>query len=115
MTKMSLQSKSIFNLAIQATAAVAGNTFVSATGATASAGAAALGVAYTDAAVGNTFTVSTVGTATVLAGAAITNGAAVEVDASGRAIPHASGVVVGYALSTASAAGSYVEVFLTAK
>lgn len=109
---MSLASKSIFNLSLTAPAAVAGNTFVAADGSTAAPGAAAIGVAYTDAAAGETFNASAVGTALVVAGAAISGGQAVEVGANGDAVPHNSGVIVGYALGSVAAAGSYVEVFL---
>lgn len=47
------------------------------------------------------------------AGAAVTIGSTVEVDATGRVVPRAAGVAVGIALETASAAGVKIAVLLS--
>jgi hypothetical protein len=81
-------------------------------GATAAAGAKALGVAAYDAVSGATVPVLRGGVVEVLAGAAITAGVEVEVNASGRAITLASGKSVGKACSSASANGDTIFVAL---
>lgn len=108
------QNISIFDLAVTASVAIAANTFVSATGATAAAAGNALGVATFNAAIGQVVTCNVIGTATVIAGAAIAKGDAVEVGATGFAITKATGVTVGRALNATAAAGEFVEVLLIA-
>jgi hypothetical protein len=80
----------------------------------ASAGADAIGVLQNDpAAAGRAASVAVLGVSKVVAGAAVTAGARVQSDASGRAIAAATGdVVLGRALTAASAAGEVIEVLL---
>lgn len=109
---MSQQSIEILSLPVKATAALTSRRFVTVAGAVPAAGANALGVARSDGATGETVAVDVLGTAVVEAGGAISAGAAVEVDASGRAVTQSTGVTVGRALEAAAAAGDFIEVLL---
>jgi len=109
---MSMQAISIFTLSIVASGAISKHRFVTHANAQAGAAANTLGVARTDAVMGDTLAVDVVGTAVVEAGAAITAGAAVETDATGRAVTLATGTKVGRALEAAAAAGDFIEVLL---
>jgi len=111
---MSQQSIEILSLPVKATASLTSRRFVTIGGAQAGAGATALGVARSDGAIGDQVPVDVLGTAVVEAGAAIVAGAAVEVDASGRAVTKNTGVTVGRALEAAAAAGDFIEVLLIA-
>lgn len=110
---MSQQSVSLLTLTLTAAGAIAANRFVTATGAQTGADGNAVGVAATAAALGERFPVVVKGTAIVEAGAAISAGATLKSDASGRAIAWAtSGAKVGVALEAATAAGQFIEVLL---
>jgi len=109
---MSMQSISILTLTALAAGAIAKHRFVTHTGLQAGAAANTLGVARTDAKLNDGLAVDVVGTAVVEAGAAIVAGAAIETDATGRAITKAAGVTVGRALQAAAAAGDFIEVLL---
>lgn len=104
-----------------ATTAIVPGRFVKITGpytvAQAGAGEAAIGVALeefdpqVDGRHGGV-AVRLLGVASVIAGAAITAGQALEVDAQGRAVPLATGKQVAVALSNAVSAGYEVDVIL---
>jgi len=74
--------------------------------------AAALGVAQSAGVTGDLIPVATDGVMLVECGAAVTAGAALDVDSVGRVINHAAGVIVGYAQNATTAAGQYVQVKL---
>lgn len=95
-----------------ATAALTQARAVSHAGAVPAAGARCLGFAKTGAAIGERVAVEVVGTTVAEAGAAIANGAALELDASGRVVTRSSGATVGSALGTAAAAGDKIEILL---
>lgn len=118
------------DITAKATAAITGKTFVRVSGnrtsgpglaataegsvyqmAPCGAGLRAHGVAAWDAANGEQFNVIVAGVVPVTAGAAITAGQEVEVDAAGKAIPLASGKAVGVAMSGASS-GQDAEIML---
>lgn len=106
------QKTALFTLSVAATAALSANTFITLTGATAAAGAAAQAVATTDADVGDLVPADVLGTTNVIAEAAIAMGAALQVGAAGGATPQvAGGVCVAYALEDA-AIGELLEVLL---
>lgn len=107
-------SSPLLTLTDIATAAIVAQRFVGFTGAQAGAGLNARGVAQEAAAIGNQFSVDVIGTTVVEAGAAIAAGALIECDATGRAITHAAGVVLGRLApgESAAAAGEFVEVVL---
>lgn len=110
---MSAQSKPVLTLTVTATGTIAENRFVTPAGAQAGADANTLGAARTAAVSGDKIPVDVLGTAVVEAGAAISAGATLKSDASGRAITWAtSGAKVAVALQAASAAGQMIEVLL---
>ena len=110
---MSMQSNSIFSLTLIASSALTANRFITPAGAAATAGANTLGVnRQTIGTAGYACTVDVIGTAIVEAGAAISQGATVQSDSTGRAITYASGARVGVALQSASTAGNFIEVLL---
>lgn len=110
---MSQNFTSLLALTVMAASAIAANRFVTPAGAQAGADANTLGASRSAAASGEKLPVDVLGTAVVEAGAAVTAGATVKSDASGRAIPWAtSGAKVGVALEAASAAGQLIEVLL---
>lgn len=106
------QNHSIYRLSVKATAAVIAQTFIDFTGATAAAAGNTAGVACTDGAVGDLVPTDRLGSAVVIAGAAITAGERLEVDANGHAVPHNAGVIVAVALEAAAASGQTIEVDL---
>jgi len=107
-----MQSKSILNLSVLAAGVIAAETFVTLAGATATAAGEAAGVAATDAESGDQFPVTVAGTAVVVAGGAITKGAAVEVGTGGKAVTQSAGVTVGIAVTAAAADGDRIEVLV---
>lgn len=110
---MSQQNIALLGLTVALTGTVSANRFVTPAGAQAGADANALGVARSAGSSGSSVTVDVLGTAVVEAGAAITKGATIKSDASGRAIPWAtSGAKVAIALEAAGAAGEFIEVML---
>lgn len=109
---MAAVAKAVLIHTVIATAVLTQNRAVSVAGAVPAAAATALGFAQTGAAVGDATPVVVLGTAVAEAGAAITAGAALELDSSGRVITKASGVTVGRALFAATALGSMVEIIL---
>lgn len=108
------QSRSLLALSIAAAVAITASTFVTATGAVATAAGTAFGVARSDAAIGQLFPADVLGTAQVIASAAIAKGAFVEVAAAGKAVTRTTGIPVGIALEAAAAAGDVIEVYLIA-
>lgn len=110
---MGKQSIPILSLTVRATGTIAAHRFVSPAGAQAVADAVAFGVARSAAVSGDLLTVDKKGTTVVEAGAAISAGAIVKSDASGRAIAWVtSGAKLGRALEAAGAAGAFIEVEL---
>ncbi len=111
---MSKQANGIFPLTIAScAAATTANRFVTATGAVPAADANVLGVVRQTSLINTAVTVDVLGTAIVEAGAAITAGSTLKVDATGKAITWAtSGAKVGLALQAASASGDLIEVLL---
>ena len=110
---MSRQANGIFPLTTIATTALTEKRFVTFTGAVPAADANVMGVVRQNAVIGDAVTVDTLGTAIVEAGAAITAGATVKTDATGRAITWATaGAKVAIAMQSASAAGDFIEVYL---
>ena len=102
----------VMRLTVTPSAAVTKNRYLTIAGAVPAAGATALGPAYMDAAANEPVAVTVLGTAEVEASAAIAAGALVEVIADGRIVTRTSGVVVGRALTAATAAGDLVNVLL---
>lgn len=109
---MSQQANGIFPVTIKATAALTANRFTTFAGAVPATTTNALGVVRQSAAIGDAVTVDFLGSAIVEAGAAITAGATVNSDATGRAITWASGEKLGLAMQAATGAGSLIEVLL---
>lgn len=105
----------LLTVPVTSTGTITANRFVSTSSAVvASAGVNTYGVAQMDAASGEVAPVTVLGTEIVESGAAIAAGAAVQTDASGRAITLAAGVNAGRLApgESASAAGQFVEVIL---
>lgn len=104
---------SVLTLTVAASAALAAGRFVTEAGAYPAAGGSALGVTRTSAGqAGDLVPVDTLGTTMVEAGADLSAGQGLQVDATGRVVPHTTGVMVGRALGAASSAGDFVEVLL---
>lgn len=110
---MAQQSLSVLTLTVALTGQVAANRFVTPAGAQAGADANTLGVCRTAGVSGDKAPVDVLGTAVVEAGAAVSAGASLKADSSGRAITWASsGAKIGIALEAATAAGQFIEVLL---
>lgn len=109
---MGKQSISVLTLTATASGAVGADRFVTPAGAQAGAGVNTLGVSRTNAASGEKMPVDVMGTTILEAGAAVAAGAAIESDASGRAITRTAGVTAARALEAATAAGQFIEVLL---
>jgi hypothetical protein len=111
---MSAQNTALLSLTVAAAGVIAAYRFVTPGGAQAGADANTLGAArYAAGAAGEKIAVDVLGTTIIEAGAAITAGATVKADASGKAITWAaSGAKVGLALQAATAAGDLIEVLL---
>lgn len=100
------------SLSLLATAALAANRFATSAGAVPAAGAYCPGVVNGSFDIGEQANVSTHGIVLVEAGAAVAVDAAVQTDASGRAITLAGGISLGRALDAATAAGDLIRVKL---
>lgn len=110
---MGQQAIPILSLTTTLSGTVAANRFVTPAGAQAGADANTLGVARTGGSSGDKIAVDVAGTAVVEAGAAISAGATLKADSSGRGITWAtSGAKIGLALEAAVGAGSFIEVLL---
>lgn len=110
---MSAQSFPIWSGTLIATAVIPANRFVTIAGIVCAADLNSCGVARTAAAIGDAVTYDRLGSAVVETGAAVTLGASVKSDGTGRAIDWAAaGVKQGQALQAATAAGQFIEVFL---
>jgi len=110
---MAANSTSVQTLTIAATGTIAAARFVTPAGAQAGADANALGVCRVAAVSGDNIPVDFLGTAVVEAGAAITKGATLKSDASGRGITWVtSGGRLGIALEAATGSGQLIEVAL---
>lgn len=101
----------ILTLTITALADIAQRRFVGLDGALCAAGAKALGVTELDVATGEQASVNAIGVILVEAGAAVSAGAAVQSDATGRAITIAADKAPnGFALDAAVAAGDVIRI-----
>jgi hypothetical protein len=110
---MSAQSTPLLAVAVIATGAIAASRFVTPAAAQAAADANTLGVARFPVALGERLSVDVIGTTVVESGGAVSFGATLKSDASGRAVPWASsGAKVALSLDTATAAGQLIEVLL---
>lgn len=110
---MSKSAIQILCLPITATGTISAHRFVTAAGAQTGADGNALGVSQSAATSGQRLNIVNLGTAVVETGAAISLGATVKADSSGRAITWAtSGARLGVALEAATAAGQFIEVSL---
>lgn len=110
---MAATSTPILAYTLPATGTISAARFVTPAGAQAGADANTLGVARVAAVSGDKVPVDVMGIAIVEAGAAVSAGAAVKSDSSGRAITWAtSGAKIGLALTAAGAAGDMIEVLL---
>lgn len=110
---MSAQNIALLTLTLALTGTVSANRFVTPAGAQAGADANTLGSARLAGVSGDKVPVDVLGTATVEAGAAVSAGASIKSDASGRAITWVtSGAKVGIALEAATASGQLIEVLL---
>ena len=107
-------STPLFTLSIIAAGVIAACRFVTHAGEQSGTNINSLGVARTAATTGERVTVDVLGTAIVETGAAIAAGAAIETDATGRAITKNLGVTVARLApgEVATAAGQFVEVLL---
>ncbi len=112
---MPATSNSIYTDTITALAVITEHLAVDYLGNLATAAVAMMGIAVTDAAIGDDFAVEQIGTAVATAGAAIADGAELEVGAAGKLITKAAGVVVARARQAAAADGDLLEVFLLPK
>ena len=108
------QNAAILTLTEVAAATITEGQAVAVGGTVAAAGGNALGIAGADASAGESVPVVVLGTAQATAGAAVSKGAALEVNGSGQLITATTGTVVGRALEAASAAGDTIEVLLIA-
>lgn len=105
----------VLTLTVTAAAALSANRGVTAAGAVPAGGAAVIGFTRTSAATGALVPVDVLGTTVAETGAAVSAGAAVEVDSQGRVVPLSSGTKVGRMAPgqvAAGAAGAFVEIVL---
>jgi hypothetical protein len=99
-------------MSVLATAALTRDRFATTAGAVPAAGAFCPGVANANYDIGEQAGLSTHGIVVVEAGAAVAADAAIQCDASGRAITLAAGVNLGRALDAATAAGEFIRIKL---
>jgi hypothetical protein len=99
---------------ITAAGAITANRFINATGTQAGAGENAIGVARVAGVTSNVIPTNIAGVAYVSSGAAVSAGALLESDASGRAITRTSGAILGRAITAAGAADELIKVLLIA-
>jgi S-adenosylmethionine synthetase len=110
---MSAQAIPLLTLTRTLSGTVAANVFVTPAGATAGAGANAIGVSRVAGVSGDKVPVDAYGTAYVLSGAAVTVNATLKADAAGKAIDWVtSGAKIAIALQAAGAADQLIEVLL---
>ncbi len=109
---MPAQSIPVLSLTRTLTGTVVANRFVTIAGAATGAAAAALGVARTAGASGDEITIDVLGTTVIEAGAAIAAGVEIEADSVARGVTQSAGVVLGWSLEAAGAAGDLIEVLL---
>lgn len=102
----------LLTLSILATATIAEEQAVGHDGAVASAAGKMLGLAISEAPSGTQVGVDTLGTSIAVAGAAIANGADLQVGSSGKLVTQTAGIIVARALQAAAADGDKLEVLL---
>ena len=106
------QFMNIAPITILAAAALVAHRFVGTNYQHAAAQANTIGVTMHEAAIDEDVGVETLGPIAVETGGAVTEGGPIQSDATGRAVDHAGGAVVGRALGSATVAGDYVQVLL---
>lgn len=111
---MGRQAIPVLALTVEAAAALTEHRFVLQTGAACGANGAAIGVLQTGAESGDPVAVTVLGTAILEVGAAVSAGANLESDASGRGVTAVNGPVLCRALEAASQAGDKIEVLVMA-
>jgi len=109
---MAATNIALLTVGITATATITQNQAITAAGAVASAAGNAIGFANVAAASGQRVPTTVVGTALAIAGAAITNGAAIEVGSAGKVVTRSAGITIGRALQAAAADGDVIEVLI---
>ncbi|MDD5272902.1 MAG: DUF2190 family protein [Methylovulum sp.] len=112
MTAYTASKKPLLTLSVIAATDVTAYSPLTYAGSIAGAGVAVYGFAITDAVAGDAVGVDVQGTTIAVSGAAIANGAQLEVGSGGRLITHNTGIAVARALSAVSAAGIAFEVLL---
>lgn len=100
---MSAQKKPVLTLTRKASTALVKYQLITALGAIATAGEKAFGAVTVDAETGDDIAVDVLGSTVVIAGAAVADGAEVEVGTDGKVITATTGKVVGVALQAAAA------------
>lgn len=108
------QRHEVLVLTRKVTVAVEANRMVAFSGAIATAGGTAAGPVRVKAAANDLVGVTVLGATTVEAGAAIADGAELEVGADGKVITRATGKTVAWALGAAAADGDKLEAFIVA-
>lgn len=105
---------SLFATTVLLLGTVTANRFVNTASQQAGAGDNAYGVADSSGVIDDAISVSVIGTAVIEVGAAISAGALVESDASGRAITRTTGAILGRLApdESAAAAGEFIEIIL---
>jgi len=105
---------SLLSISVLLAGAVTANRFVNVAGQQAGAGDNVYGVAQADGITDDVLAVDMIGTSVVETGAAISAGALVESDASGRAITRTTGAILGRLAPSevVAAAGEFVEIIL---
>lgn len=107
-----ISKRPILTLTVIALADTAAFVAIDVDGSVASSASAMLGVSDTNAYEGDELAVDVIGTTTALAGAAITQGALVQVGSNGKFITKAAGKTVGRALSAATGDNGKFEMLL---
>ncbi|MGR3760896.1 DUF2190 family protein [Roseobacteraceae bacterium NS-SX3] len=103
---------SCLTFTLQLTGAVAERRFVTAAGAQAGDGEAAIGVSRNGEAAGRSVTIDAVTVVDMVAGAAIARGAEVQSDADGKPVAKAAGALTGTALTAAANPGDIVKILI---
>ncbi len=109
---MPASKRAILTLAVLTAAVITEFRAITHTGTVPASGEAALGFSTTNAISNEMVAVDVLGTTIATAGAAIAQGALVQVGTAGKVITKTTGIAVGRALQAASADGDNIEIFL---
>jgi predicted RecA/RadA family phage recombinase len=101
-------TRAILTHGVVAAVAMSAHRAISYTGAIPAAGGPMMGVTISDASAGNRVPVEMLGISEIAVGAAVAAGAALELDATGRAVTLAAGTKIGRAMASASAADQVI-------